>query len=419
MQFWAIIRIAMRGLLANKSRSFLTMLGVIIGVGSVIAMLAIGEGAKNQVARQFEKLGLTTLSVWPSYKPQGGVRLNETQKLTLDDAEAIRESIPDVVGVAPEIAGTCQIVAGNRNARVRVVGTNAEYMWVRCIDIDRGRMFTQEEDEEVRQYVVIGPELADELFAGEDPVGRYVKINGKAFLVLGVTRPKGDNGFIIVDRNAWVPMQAGLKRVFGEIAGATRALNAIHVRVDAAGEELIPKMKRAEVRLDRLLRDRHLIETEEAPDYKIRNMTEILRQQQENGRIFSLMLAAVAGISLLVGGIGIMNIMMVTVTERTREIGIRKALGAKTWDILKQFVLEAVVISMLGGLAGIAFGLGLARVIPMLHDLWPELPRFETVPTMSSILTSFGFAAAIGVFFGYYPARKAAKLDPIIALRYE
>ena len=420
MHLWAIVRVALRSLAANKTRTFLTMLGVIIGVGSVIAMLAIGQGAKNQVSRQFDNLGLTTLSMWPQLKPSGGLRINDAMTLTLGDAEAVRRDLPDVLGSAPEVAGYMQIVRGNRNFRARVVGTTADYMHVRAFTIERGRNFTHEEDEDVRQYCVLGPDAVEELFEpGEDPLGARVKIAGKFFTVIGVVTPKGDNGFLRVDNFVYIPLSVALKRIFGEIPGAGRALNAIHVRMDASGDDLIAKMKVAEQRLERLMRERHNLSPDEPADFKIRNMTEFLRQSEETARTFTLLLAGVAGISLLVGGIGIMNIMVVTVTERTREIGIRKAIGARPWDILKQFIIESLVVSTLGGLLGVALGLGLAELLPKLSEWIPGFPHFETAPTLSSVLLSFGFAAAVGVVFGWYPARKAARLNTIEALRYE
>jgi putative ABC transport system permease protein len=422
MQFWIIIRIAVRGLLANKLRSFLTMLGVIIGVGSVIAMLAIGEGAKRAAMAQIEKFGVSTLTLRPGARGSMGAKLADTQNLTLADGEAILRDLPGVVGIAPEVATSgASVVCKANSTRTRVIGSTPDYLPVRSFRIDRGRMFTQEEDAAARMVCVLGPKVVEDLFPneGDDPLGAEIKISGKIFTVIGTVEAKGDQGFFNPDSAIYIPIQAAIKRVLGATAGASGSLQAIHVKFDAGGADVIAQMAANEKRLDRLMRARHKIGPFEAPDFQIRNMAEWLKESEETNRTFTVLLGSVAGISLLVGGIGIMNIMLVTVTERTREIGIRKALGARTWDILKQFVIEAVVVSMLGGLAGIAAGLGAAALIPRLNQWFPAVPRFETAPTVSSVVMSFAFAAVIGVFFGFYPARKAARLDPIDALRYE
>jgi putative ABC transport system permease protein len=420
MQFWVIIKIALRGLLANKMRSFLTMLGVIIGVGSVIAMVAIGEGAKLQVTRQIASMGVTTLSIRPGMRGSFGARTGDSQTLTVEDAEAVERDVPGVVGVAPEVSSSAQVVYGNRTWRARVVCTTEDYLYVRAYQIEKGRIFTKEDDLALRQYCVLGPQIVQELFApDESPLGKEVKLSGKIFIVVGVMQAKGDLGFFNPDNQMYVPLQVGMKRLFGATSGAANSLQAVHVRYEDSDYGILEKMAAHERVLERFMRQKHKTPYGEPSDFSIRGAAEYLRQTEETGRTFTVLLAGVAGISLLVGGIGIMNIMLVTVTERTREIGIRKALGARPWDILKQFVIEAVVVSLLGGAVGIAAGLGAAHLIPKLPDWFPDVPKFETAPTGPSIILAFCFAAVIGVFFGYYPARKAAKLDPIEALRYE
>ena len=427
MSLLVIIKIALRGLLANKLRSFLTMLGVIIGVGAVIAMLAIGEGAKRQVTRQIESLGVTTLTVRPGLRGMAGAKLSESERLTLEDAEAIARDLPDVVAVAPEVAGTAEMSFQSNSVRTRVVGTTEAYLSARSFRIDRGRMFDGSDDAALRQYCVLGAKVVEDLFpAGTDPVGASIKIRGKFFTVVGTMAAKGDQGFYNPDNQAYIPLQVAGKRVFGVTAGAAGSLQSIHVQVDGGGPDvssdgaaLAARMSAAERRLEMLIRQRHKIAAGEPSDFYIRNMAEYLRQIEETSRTFTVLLGSVAGISLVVGGIGIMNIMLVTVTERTREIGIRKALGARPWDILKQFVIEATVVSTLGGLLGIGVGLGAAHLIPIAHQYIPNFPKFETAPTASSVIVSFAFAAGIGIFFGFYPARKAASMDPIEALRYE
>jgi putative ABC transport system permease protein len=420
VQFWVIIKIAVRGLLANKLRSFLTMLGVIIGVGSVIAMVAIGEGAKLQVTRQIASMGVTTLSVRPGMRGSYGARTGDTQTLTVEDADAILRDVPAVEGVAPEVSSSAQVVYGNRNWRSRVVATTPDYLYVRAYQIERGRMFSEEDDGALRHYCVLGPQIVDELFLpSENPVGKEVKIGGKIFTVVGVMLGKGDMGYFNPDNQLYVPLQVGMKRLFGSTSGAGNSLQAIHVRFADVDSGVLEMMAKHEQVLERFMRQRHKIPYGEPSDFSIRGAAEYLRQTEETGRTFTVLLAGVAGISLLVGGIGIMNIMLVTVTERTREIGVRKALGARPWDILKQFIIEAVVVSLLGGAVGIAAGLGAANLIPVLPEYFPDVPKFETAPTSSSVMLAFCFAAVIGVFFGYYPARKAARLDPIEALRYE
>lgn len=419
----ALFKTALRALRSNPTRTLLTMLGMIIGVAAVVAMLAIGEGARLRVERQFRQLGLTTLSVWPTYRSAGGAKTVERATLTIEDAQAVAREVPGVLAVAPEVGITAQVTHAALNFRALLVGTTPDYVYTRGFTLAAGRMFTDHEDQEARQVCVLGPDVVKELYAETalpDVVGTVVKIKDKYFTVVGVMSPKGDNGYVRVDHNVYIPLQCALKKVLGTVAGAGRSLRGFHVRCDADhGADLIARMAVYEGRVDRVLRERHDLRPEDPPDYDLRNMTEALRQGEDTAKTFKALLAGVASISLLVGGIGIMNIMVVTVTERTREIGIRKAIGAKPADILLQFLTEALAVSLAGGLIGAAMGLGAAVGLPKVRSWLPQFPAFETAPTADAVLLALSVTVAVGLVFGWYPARRAAKLNPIEAMRYE
>ncbi len=402
MYFWIIVKIAFRGLLANKMRSFLTMLGVIIGVGAVIAMLALGEGAKNQVSEQIKSFGTNLLVVRPGLRGHRGVRGNTVQNLTLEDAETIRNEVPDVEFVAPEVMGSRQAKYLNKNTRTSILGTTSEYFSVRNFSLVAGRTFSHREVRGRRKVCVLGAKVVEELFNGEDPIGKNIKISGVNFYVLGHTKSKGDQGWYNPDNQIFIPISTAMKRLFG-----VDYLRSINIQVVS-----IERMEETRFLIEDLMRRRHKLRPDAEDDFHVRSQREYLDSMKSVSDTFTFLLGGVASVSLLVGGIGIMNIMLVTVTERTREIGIRKALGGKRRDILKQFLIESVVLSVLGGGIGVFIGLGTARLID-------QSGAFKTEVTPESVAMAFFFSVGIGIFFGLYPARKAASLDPIEALRYE
>jgi putative ABC transport system permease protein len=402
MAFWISVKVALRGLLANALRSFLTMLGVIIGVGAVIAMLALGEGAKIQITEQIRSFGTNLLVIRPGLRGVRGVRGSMVQNLTLDDAEAIRTQIPGVEFVAPEVAGSRQVKYLNANTATNIVGTTPEYFSVRNFTLAAGRSFTAQDVRGRRKVCVLGSKVVEELFHGENPLGKYIKIAGINFYVLGSTQSKGDQGWYNPDNQVFIPISTAMKRLFG-----VDHLRAINIQVVS-----IAAMENTNRLLEDMLRKRHRLRPGAASDFYIRSQGEYLESMQSVSNTFTFLLGGVASVSLLVGGIGIMNIMLVTVTERTREIGIRKALGGKRWDILKQFLIESVVLSVLGGSLGVELGVGAAYLIT-------RSGTFHTVVTPQAVALAFLFSVGIGIFFGFYPARKAAALDPVEALRYE
>jgi putative ABC transport system permease protein len=402
MPFWISVSIALRALAGNLLRSSLTMLGVIIGVGAVIAMLALGEGAKLQITEQIRSFGTNLLVVRPGLRGVGGIRDQARQNLTLEDAEAIRTQIPDVEFVAPEVAGGRQVKYLNANTATNILGTTPSYFGIRNFVLAAGRSFTDLDIQGRRKVCVLGAKVVEELFGGLNPIGKYIKISGINFYVLGYTQSKGDQGWYNPDNQVFIPISTAMKRLFG-----VDYLRAINIQVAS-----IERMENTQRLLEGLLRKRHRLRPDAPADFYIRSQGEYLESMQSVSRTFTYLLGGVASVSLLVGGIGIMNIMLVTVSERTREIGIRKALGGKRWDILQQFLIESVVLSVAGGLLGMLLGIGAAYTIE--HS-----GAFHTVVTPTAVALAFGFSVGVGVFFGWYPARKAARLDPVDALRHE
>lgn len=402
MLIWMIVKSAMSSLLANKMRSILAMLGIIIGVGAVIAMLAIGAGAQAQILERISAMGTNLLIVRPGQRGTGGVMSGTQQTLTVEDALAILEEVPDVDQVTPVVSGTAQLKYFSRNSRVNVTGGAVTYFEIRNFTVERGRAFTEAEAEGSARVAVIGPTTAENLMGDTDPVGQTIKLNGINFHVIGVLTSKGDQGWSNPDDQAIIPYTTAMKQVFGQ----TRLRE---IDIQAVSED---KLNQVQDAVTLLLRRRHRLADQYSNDFTISNQAEILAQASEVTRTFTILLGSIAGISLLVGGIGIMNIMLVTVTERTREIGVRKAIGAKDRDILRQFLLEAILMSGLGGLMGVGLGVMVAVAIS-------QFTSFTAVVTTTSIVLSLAFAGSVGVFFGYYPARRAAALDPIDALRYE
>jgi putative ABC transport system permease protein len=405
---FASLRIALRALTVNKMRSALTMLGIIIGVGAVIAMIAVGSGAKRRIADQIASMGSNMLIVMSGTSTSGGFRggMGTVPTLKAEDAKAILTEIPSVKYVAPSITGVAQVVFGNQNWSTVINGTTSEILNIREWPLASGRAFSQQDLDGATKVCLLGQTVVENLFGGIDPVGQVIRIKKVPFVVIGVLASKGQSTWgQDQDDTIFVPLTTGQKRLFGmQFPGMVRT-----IAVQARGPE---EMKEAEAQITGLLRQRHRIQPAQDNDFSVRNLTEIMSSAEESASVMSLLLGAIASISLIVGGIGIMNIMLVSVTERTREIGIRIAVGAKGRDILLQFLIESLVLSLLGGTIGIATGIA-GTVILSSFTQWPTLFSIE------AIMLAFLFSGSVGVFFGFYPARKASLLNPIEALRYE
>jgi putative ABC transport system permease protein len=405
MKFFAILKVGLRALARNKMRSLLTMLGIIIGVGAVIAMISIADGARQQVQAQIASMGTNVLMVFPGSSNFGGVRSGAggVTTMTEDDALAIRREAPAVARVSPTTRTGAQVVAGNLNWNTSIQGASPEWFEVRDWPVVDGLSFTDLDVRSAAKVCVLGASVVDNLFPAADPIGQIIRINKVPFTVLGVLSRKGGNAMgndqddLIV-----VPYTTAQKRLQGitHIQG---------MMISAVSKERVAE---AEEQISQILRRRHRIPPGGDDDFRIRAQSDIAATAEETSRVMRLLLGSIASVSLLVGGIGIMNIMLVSVTERIREIGIRMAVGARPGDILLQFLLEAIILSTVGGLLGVGFGVATSQIVSKAAG-WPVLLQ------PASIGLAFGFAVAIGVFFGFYPARKAALLDPIEALRYE
>jgi putative ABC transport system permease protein len=405
MRYFVILKVAFRALRRNKLRTTLTMLGIIIGVGAVIAMVGIGNGAKAQVQSRIAALGQNVIMIFAGSVNRGGVYsgFGGAGTLTVEDALAIGKEVPGVAAVSPEVRSGAQIMAGNNNWSTSVMGEGTDYLLIRQWDIADGAMFTEADVRSAAKVCILGKTTADKLFPDEDPVGKTIRIKNVPVKVLGVLKPKGVSMMgSDQDDTVIVPYTTGMKR----FAGVTM-LRSINVQAVSAEQ-----MAEVQNGIAELLRQRHRIPAGRDDDFMLRNQQEIAEAMSATTEVMTALLAAIASVSLLVGGIGIMNIMLVSVTERTREIGIRMAVGARGRDILLQFLIEAVALSSTGGILGILMGVGGARLITMIKQ-WP------TLVSPQSIIIAFAFSAAVGVFFGFYPARKASQLDPIDALRYE
>ncbi len=410
MNNFATLRIALNALRVNKLRSALTMLGVIIGVAAVITMLAVGAGAEARMQEQIKSLGSNLMIITAGARTASGVRLSTgtTPSLTEDDAAAITRDISEVEAAAPSNRGGAQVVAGSANWATQIYGITPDYFIVRNWSLDAGRMFEGSELTGSAKVALIGQTVARELFGDADPMEQTIRIKNVPFTVIGVLQRKGqsmmgqDQDDVIM-----VPLSTARNRLLGASQGKLRQVSMIQIKVREEAS-----MSEAETKVRELLRQRLRGGPGQEEPFSIMNLTEMLQTQEESSRIMSMLLAAVASVSLMVGGIGIMNIMLVSVTERTREIGLRMAVGARANDILRQFLVEAITLSMLGGVIGIIVGALSSWMIT-------SLAGWQIRMSPESILLSVGFSAAIGIFFGYYPARKASHLLPIQALRYE
>jgi putative ABC transport system permease protein len=400
-----LLRIAGAALRANPLRSLLTMLGIVIGVAAVIAMVALGDGAQHSVEERIARLGTTTLQIDATWIRSAGVQLNTRRRLSMDDAHAIEERAPHVLAVQPQQDRMLQIQWGDRNANIRIIGASPNFLVVRNYEIDRGRMFNSAENRGMQRVAVLGAGALTQLdvIDPSDIIGQRVRIGGVPFTVIGTLRAKGaGGGFGSPDDQVVIPFYTGRYRVF-----KTDWVNDIYAL--ASSEADLPAAM-AEIRL--AMRHSQRLRPDQPDDFRIRNQADFLETLDDTTSTFTALLAGIAGVSLLVGGIGIMNIMLVSVTERTREIGIRMAIGARGSDVLTQFLVESIVMSVLGGLVGLAAGFGGAALLG-------HITGWTTATPASAVLLAVGFSAVVGVFFGWYPARKAAALDPIQALRYE
>jgi len=403
MLFWTIIKVSLSSLFTNKLRTFLAMLGIIIGVSAVISMLAMGAGAQKQVLDQITAMGTDLLIVRPTRQKSKGVKGGAHPTLTIENAEAIIDSISDIEAVTPVLDESVQVKYFNNNTQTTIYGTAANYFKMRNYEIDKGRIFTSNEMQRKSRVAVLGPDTAEDLFGLQgDSIGETIKVNGIGFTVIGITKAKGDQGYTNPDDQVIVPYTTVSQKISNK-----KHVDEVDIQVKSGSD-----VTKIQQEITSLLRKEHRIRSDKENDFEVSNQAEIIETASSTLETFTILLGGIAGISLFVGGIGIMNIMLVTVSERTREIGVRKAIGARKKDILLQFLIEAILLSGIGGLLGVILGATIALEVT-------NLLKFPTLIETSSSLLAFGFSVGIGVFFGFYPAWSAAKLDPIQALRYE
>jgi putative ABC transport system permease protein len=410
MKAWAAMRMALASLRVNKLRTALTMLGIIIGVAAVIAMVSVGAGAQERIAEQIRSMGSNLIVVFPGAQTSGGIRwgLGSQQTLTEEDARAIGIEVSAAEVAAPSVRGTAQTIFGNLNWSTVIQGVTPDYVEAREWPIANGRMLGTQDVDGAAKVVVLGDTVWHSLFGDTDPIGQTIRIKKVPFTVIGVLEPKGQSAFgQDQDDLVLIPLSTAKKKVLGVNKSNPRAVGQISVRVRDAD-----LMGEAEEQIRGILRQRHRLQSGQDDDFQVRVLAEMFAAQEESARVMTMLLAAIASVSLLVGGIGIMNIMLVSVTERTREIGLRMAVGARGRDILAQFLVEAVTLSAVGGIMGVGLGVGVSVVIA-------NLAEWSTDVSFQAVALAFAFAGIVGVFFGFYPAQKASRLDPIEALRYE
>jgi putative ABC transport system permease protein len=401
-------KIALRALWVNKMRSFLTMLGIIIGVGAVITMLAVGTGASEKIAEQIASVGSNLLIVIPGSITQGGIRMGSGSysTLTRDDAEAIEKECSAVSAVAPILNTAAQVVYGNQNWATGIYGTSSGILEVKDCELVAGRNFIDQDIRSATKVCILGQTVVDNLFGGIDPLGQIIRIKKVPFTVIGVLEPKGQS-IMGQDQDdvIYIPVTTAQKKIVrSPVPGMVRS-----IMVKGRSAEDMPL---AEKQVTELLRQRHRIGPNKEDDFTVRNLSQMMQVAEQSANVMTILLGAIASISLLIGGIGIMNIMLVSVTERTREIGIRMSIGAKTWDIRIQFIIEALTLSLIGGIFGIILGVTGSSLLS-------AFAGWATVVSPLSIIMAFGFSGLVGIFFGFYPAYKASLLNPIDALHYE
>ncbi|MEX0685099.1 MAG: ABC transporter permease [Balneolales bacterium] len=405
MKWSAVPYVAIRALTRNTMRTLLTALGIIIGVGAVITMVGLGQGASSEVQEQVNRLGQNVVLIFPGARSLGGVSIGggSANTLTVEDARALRDEIPEVIAASPEVRSQRVVVYGNQNWHTRIYGQSADYLQIRQWPLDSGDMFTEDDVERASLVAVVGQTIVDELFEGADPIGETIRVRGLPLTVIGVLATKGMSLMgSVQDDIIIVPYTTGFQRISGRS-------HAMVINVQVYDEEY---MEIARAKMIDLLRERHRLSPDQENDFTVQTQEEVAQAATETSRVMTWLLASIAGISLFVGGIGIMNVMLVSVTERTREIGLRLAVGARGPDILMQFLIESVILCLLGGFGGIIIGL-LATEIIASYAGWPALFSKEAMAIAVSV------SATVGLFFGFYPAWKASRLDPIEALRRE
>lgn len=404
--FIDLIKETIWALTGNKVRSSLTILGIVIGVASVITMVAIGQGSQKSIEEKIQSIGSNLIMIYPGSQSSGMVRgaRGGAQTLKVDDVEAIKSEVQGVSGIAPEISGRYQVTYKGNNTNTKVVGVTSEYSGVKNIEIENGMFITEQHIKKSSKVAILGPTAAEDLFGeGVDPIGSIIRVNTIDFEIIGVTVPKGGSGMNDSDDVIYVPMSTSRHFLSG-----TEYVTTINVAAES--QDLMTSVQE---QITNLLLKRHNIKSEEDADFSIMNQTDIIETASSITNTFTILLSSIAGISLLVGGIGIMNMMLTTVTERTREIGLRKAVGIKKVYINLQFLVEAVMLTFIGGVIGVFLGWIASIIIPLFYD------SLNTDISMASVILAFGVSAGVGIIFGFYPARRAANLSPIEALRYE